>query len=326
MNTDVIETVKLLATKYGFDATEANTYLFSKTEKKLNMNSSMNAESIQTFFHGNGCARSENGAVNDIREKALCLMMNNTIPPEFLESEFGDNWLKVQRELYEALKITAENPATFQLKAGRNNTYDFDMIYSLTNKKVKVEFKYGTKNMDDCPQILSLPTGSSKLIPETYARFFYVNYLDRMIACDDGITETKPSMDVYLKTVKNNKTAVAFFTQLKERDPFFKHEKTTVVNQSITEYLEVYGKDIDVKNFYERIKTSQNKIYLCRKNDQFYIDQFVESEMTNMVFHGIKNGNVIVIQSEHTRYNLLLRWRNRKGILNPAWQISLKKD
>ena len=33
-------------------------------------------------------------------------------------------------------------------------------------------------------------------------------------------------------------------------------------------------------------------------------------------------GNVIEVKSGLSIYNLLLRWRNHKGILNPAWQIS----
>ena len=45
-----------------------------------------------------------------------------------------------------------------------------------------------------------------------------------------------------------------------------------------------------------------------------------------MTFHGIRNGNVIEVQSGPTLYRLLLRWRNHKGILNPAWQISMKRE
>jgi predicted secreted protein len=50
--------------------------------------------------------------------------------------------------------------------------------------------------------------------------------------------------------------------------------------------------------------------------------------MSDIKFHSIKNGNTIVLQSAanpSTTFHLLLRWRNHKGILNPAWQISLKR-
>ena len=42
-------------------------------------------------------------------------------------------------------------------------------------------------------------------------------------------------------------------------------------------------------------------------------------------FVAIEKNNKIVLQGRKYKYCLLLRWRNHKGILNPAWQISLKK-
>lgn len=47
--------------------------------------------------------------------------------------------------------------------------------------------------------------------------------------------------------------------------------------------------------------------------------------MADMIFHCIKNGNILELKTSNNIYRLLLRWRNHKGILNPAWQISMKR-
>jgi hypothetical protein len=79
--------------------------------------------------------------------------------------------------------------------------------------------------------------------------------------------------------------------------------------------------------FSEKVKATQtDKIYLLWSNGTFHIDKVREQEMTEMMFHSIKNGNILELKSGQTIYGLLLRWRNHKGILNPAWQISMKRQ
>jgi hypothetical protein len=48
---------------------------------------------------------------------------------------------------------------------------------------------------------------------------------------------------------------------------------------------------------------------------------------TQLEYKGIKNNNTIVVEDVERlqEYHLLLRWKNHKGVLNPAWQISLHK-
>jgi hypothetical protein len=116
-----------------------------------------------------------------------------------------------------------------------------------------------------------------------------------------------------------------FFSQLKAREPFFKKEKFQVVNESITDYLNQYGAQLDLLAFAEKIRRTQtDKIYMLWSDERFYIDKILDNEMACMNEISIKNGNVIEVKSGGTIYNLLLRWRNHKGILNPAWQISKK--
>jgi hypothetical protein len=131
-----------------------------------------------------------------------------------------------------------------------------------------------------------------------------------------------------LKNVTSTKyTITPFFAQLKIRESFFQKEKNAVVNESITDYLTKHGKDIDIKSFSEKVKTTQtDKIYLLWCNGEFCIDKLSVSEMSDMTYHSIRNGNVLEVKSGNTIYGLLLRWRNHKGILNPAWQISMKRQ
>jgi hypothetical protein len=73
----------------------------------------------------------------------------------------------------------------------------------------------------------------------------------------------------------------------------------------------------------------------CPKEKKFYRDDITPEELTISEEHmGIqvgKNGNVHTLifytgEDKTTSINLLLRWRNHAGILNPAWQISINRS
>ena len=294
----------------------------------------MSVSDITTFF--NTSTRNDNDATNKVRENVLKLLCNP--PNDYLDHpEFGNSWRIVHKAWNDALKKIADETSvcsythtTIEVKGGRGFHYDAIVTYYV-NKYVfatrKIEFKYGGTNISGLPQFLSLPVGK-RLFIETYDKFWYENYLDKYIECDTSITELKPSLEVYLKNVKSTKyTITPFFAQLKDRELFFQDKKDEIVNASITEYLIKYGKDIDIKSLSEKVKDTQNdKIYLLWSNGKFYSDKLAEAEMSEMTFHSIKNGNVLEVKSGNTIYGLLLRWRNHKGILNPAWQISMKRQ
>jgi hypothetical protein len=294
----------------------------------------MSVSDITTFFSTS--TRNENDATNKIREEVLKLICNP--PKEYLENpEFGNSWRIVYEAWNDALKKIAEETnvliytsTQIKVRGGRKFNYDADVMYyngTILVANRKIEFKNARTNISGLPQFLSLPVGN-RLFTETYDKFYYENYLDKYIACDDEITETKPSLQLYLKNVTSTKYDVApFFAQLKNRELFFQKEKNEVVNASITDYLTKYGKDIDIASFSEKVKATQTeKIYLLWCNGKFSSDKLSEAEMSDMTYHSIKNGNVLELKSGNTIYGLLLRWRNHKGILNPAWQISMKRQ
>ena len=288
---------------------------------------------ITTFFTTS--SRNNNDATNKIREKILKVIGDP--PKEYLESEeFGESWKKVHTAWNDILKEVAlevglEQDYTstkIKVKGGRNSYYDADVSYYKGDTlitTIKVEFKNGCSKIDNLPQILSLQA-KIDLFPETYDTFWYKNYLDRYLACDDSITESKPSLEDYQKHVTKIKYSVTpFFEQLKNKENNHKKEKNTVVNTSITDYLTKHGSTIHIPLFREKIKATQtDKIYLLWCNGRFHYDKISESEM-NMSFHSIRNGNILELKAGNTIYSMLLRWRNHKGILNPAWQISMKR-
>jgi hypothetical protein len=210
----------------------------------------------------------------------------------------------------------------------------------------KIEFKYGASNINGIPQFLSLPTkfgmfrtdDAAPTPTPKYEVFWYQKYLDKYIACNshlkciesDTHTPPKPSLEDYLRFVpKTNYDVNPFFAHLKECETNFKKEKAKVVNDSISEYLSSFGQDLDINIFTEKIKESQqDKTYiLWGKDMKCHIDSISQEEMSGIGFKNIKNNNAIILESSLTKttYSLLLRWRNHKGILNPAWQISLKR-
>lgn len=304
------------------------------TNEKNNEKTKISVSDISSFFSIS--SRNENDATNKIREKVLKLICNP--PKEFIEDEkFGNSWRLVHQEWNNALKNIAEETdipvytsTEITVKGGRNSNYDADILYYngieiVANRKI--EFKNGGSSIDDLPQFLSLQAKIA-LFAETYDKFWYENYLDKYLVCDALITESKPSLEVYLKSVTNTSYSITpFFAQLKSRELFFQKEKNDVVNKSITDYLSQYGNTIDIASFSEKVKATQSeKIYLLWCNGKFYLDKLFDEEMSGMSFHSIKNGNVLELKTGHTIYGLLLRWRNHKGILNPAWQISMKRQ
>jgi hypothetical protein len=219
------------------------------------------------------------------------------------------------------------------MRGGRGYNYDADISYyngDVVVGSAMIEFKNGGTNIDGLPQFLSLQAKAALFGgAETYDVFYYKNYLDKYLAVDSGLTEAKPNLDLYLNQVTKTAYGVSpWFAQLKARELINQSEKNAVVNASITEYLTCHGPSIDITAFAQKIRATQTgKIYLLWSNGSFYIDKLATDEMTGIVYKGIKNGNVLELQSGGgVIYGLLLRWRNHKGILNPAWQISMKRQ
>jgi hypothetical protein len=324
-------------------------------------------QDIGAFFKKS--SRDQNDATNKVREPVLTLLSsppteflaNETYGAQW--KQVSDEWNKVMTKIAPHTADTTDTADTadtathhkikVDLKAGRLFNYDADITFldgktGATVTKQKAEFKYNAARINELPQFLSLQARyslftASPAIP-TYDEFYYTNYLPKYIAIDTGrnpndpndiklaLTELpKPPLAEYINAVTKTSTEdIPFFAQLKEREELlFKKEKSALVDESITQYLALYGSQIDVNAFTAKLVADQtDKHYILWKNGKFHYDTITQEEMSDLQFHSIKNGNAIVLQSAtkpSIEYHLLLRWRNHKGILNPAWQISMRR-
>ena len=289
---------------------------------------------IKAFFTTS--TRDGNDAANKVREKLLPII--NDPPSEFLQDpEYGANWTTANQEWKSILNKIAVNTGIpeytstkVELKGGRKFNYDADVTFCGDSGVIasrKIEFKNGGTNINELPQFLSLPA-KSPIFTDKYPEFWYDNFLDAYLAVDPEITVPKPSREEYLQhVIKTNYECTPFFAQLKARELTLQKEKNKVVNQSITEYLTKHAASIQLDLFSEKVKETQSdKSYVLWSKGKFYLDSIAPQEMANLQFQSVKNGNVVLVKSEsNTVYSLLLRWRNHKGILNPAWQISMKR-
>jgi len=289
----------------------------------------MSISNILAFFSTS--SRGKNDRTNTIRENILSGI--NKLPIEYIQdTEYGHKWNQLYTEWNNKIIIISEGISytSYKIihKGGRKSNYDFRLSFyndEILMKEQMIEFKYGATNIGSIPQFLSLQA-RYPLFSESYDKYYYDYYLDEYIASDDSITEPKPSLDVYLKHVTHTSYDVLpFFAQLKENEENNKTEKAKIVNKSIENYLLQYGSSINIQAFIEKIKSTQkDKIYLLWNKGKFYIDKL--DDVDSVTFKSIERKNRIELVSENgILYKLLLRWRNHKGILNPAWQISMKK-
>jgi hypothetical protein len=278
-------------------------------------------------------SRGGNDSANKKREAILSILASP--PEEYLShSEYGSLWREESQKWNELLKSEAlnrgyakYNRVEVRSKGGRGNNYDFDIDYFIDNillGNVKTEFKFGGKTIESLPQFYSLPV-KCDVFAESYSAYYYNHFIDKYIECGESLPK-KPSFDDYMKFVhQTNYDRLPFFATLKERENENKKEKAKIVNESIKKYLEEYGRKIDFVAFQKKIEIQKNKLFVLYDNGQYYTDVFTESELSGefSVSDKIINDNVLEIKRGNSAFHLLLRWRNHKGILMPAWQIKL---
>lgn len=301
--------------------------LRSKSKKEFEVSD------ILLFFQQN--SKADNDKSNKKRE----LILENILvlePKFYQDKEYQRYWLLVKNSWEENLgKLCEEkfSKIVIKQKAGRSFNYDFDVIFEKESKEIiktlKIEFKHNSDSIEKIPQFLSLTDGSCKLFDKSYSEFYYEKYLDSYLACDSELKpfiKDKVSKEEYLKLVKKtNYDCNKMFKTFYLRDTIEKDKKNKVVNDSISDYLKTYGSKINLKCLIEKIViTQKDKYFLLWNLDQFKVQHINVDTLDEVKFSTIKNDNTIVLQGKDIQFHLLLRWKNRKGVLLPAWQISIK--
>ena len=291
----------------------------------------MNQEDIDTFFESS--TKNKNDYTNKLRESIIEEILNDKIPKEWFLSNPSDSegqsninkWYTLATGLKDYIKLLELEHGKLikvERKAGRNFNYDFLFIFE--NGNIQIEFKYGVKTITEYPEILSISSDNFVLNSNnTYAEYFYDNYLERIVNGITGVSRIKiPEKDFYLKNIYKSSVNDPFFVKLKEINNF----KETV-DDSIDKYLENVLK-FDFESFQKKIKEQRDKKFMLWKNNKFHMDSISNEELDIIHESHFKKGrnrlnNTVVIKnvSNTTEYHLLLRWKNHIGVLFPAWQI-----
>lgn len=260
--------------------------------------------------------RKNNGKINKIREGIIYSIMINKLVDKNFKTNLTNILLSICPFNYDRYE--------FKQKGGRNFNYDF-LIKFIKDKtfvlKVPIEFKYGVKTIHNTPQFLSL--AANKCTNYSYALYFYEKYLPKI--CDIYMINLMDKKK-YLGEIFKCSSTCDFFKELKRKESLYKEKKNEIVNQSISNYLKyiVNNNLFKIDEINKIFEKQYNKIYLLY-NGEFYLEELTYDDLYINKFLYIRNNNILVFESETSYINILLRWKNRKGILFPAWQISIKQ-
>lgn len=256
--------------------------------------------------------RNDNDKNNKQRE--IILEHLSKLSDKYLkDNTYGNKWTELKKKW---IKLFG-NDFVIERVGGRKN---YDFLVTQDGEEKKIEFKFNSTCVENLPQFLSL--AANNIMDNSYAEYFYENYLEKMT--DVMKIESKiPDKEFYIKKVhSDNYDCNPFFIEMKEKT---NNESDDLVNESIYTFLKKYGKTIDCKKLKNKIEESLGKEYImwdCKSRE------FIRQTMSNdgeLCIRGLKNKNTIVISSSNLNFFLLLRWRNHKGVMFPAWQIGVER-
>jgi hypothetical protein len=311
-------------------------------------------EDVRVFTYGapDGDGKGLNAKNNDTRERIFKMLSDMSPNHDYLQDprwqtlkqKYDEVFAKIFKNHPNTLAGTTYDKMKVEHLGGRKYHHDFEVTYyngaDVVLKIPKLEFKKDRYlNISNLPQVLQIPVRTvqgENIINKKilYDEYFYNNYLDRYIeltARHLDIKAMKPGLDEYLKKVKNTNHKVHhMFTNLKENEKEKKAEKFSLVNDSIHSYLLPTQKnDINFVEIQRRlIATQSGKEFVIWNGKEFSSNVIPDGHLRIKNEFYLKSGrnknyHTIVIKSEDDKaeWQFLLRWKNNKGINNPAWQI-----
>jgi hypothetical protein len=274
----------------------------------------------------NGRGRETNGALNKIRENILVDGFNGKTAAMFGDPVYGNDWRLIANLFSSALSdLSGDGDLKVKMKGGRKFNHDFEITRGESIHKV--EFKFGGNSVDNIPEFFN-PAANKPFHDLLYAEYFYDNYLLEIAGLYNLVP---PPKEQYLKEIYKNTSKNPFFAKFKALEaslPEYRNQKKELVKASITAYLETVKNTTKLNTLTTEFMRSQSgKKFLIFENNKFHHDQISDAELTAKSVSGIRNRNVLVIQSAEpgTTHEMLLRWKNHLGILFPAWQISMRR-
>lgn len=298
-------------------------------------------------------------AANDVSNKTRESILGSILTTDIHDTDpiYGPAWQTLRTKWHAILTeigtqhgLPAATPFTVSQKGGR--AYNYDYLVTYTPKKtiaqlrheaqtghpislappleIRVEFKYGGTSVTSIPEFFN-PAADKPFHAMSYARFWYEGYLDRFLEAVGLSPTDKPSEEEYLASVhtSNGKGSVFFASLIPLRKAGRLTEASNaIVNESITAFLELVKDTTDLAAITAEFQRSQTgKEFVFYEGGEFHVDHIPETALTCSSVIGVRNGNVLCIQSADasTEYRMLLRWKNDKGVLYPAWQISMHR-
>lgn len=229
-------------------------------------------------------------------------------------------------------------------KAGRQHNYDFEIEYYKKGRRIlqipKVEFKNDDSgSLEKLPQIVSWQihsTATQFIYKKRYDAFYYEKSLDNVIDLYPKrlkLRQLKPTFETYEKLVKStNASCLPFFEVMYDHEDQVLKEKSAIVDESIHRYLKSLNKNrIDYDKVEEKLNHAiAQKIFVMWNGDQFKVEILEENIVLDRKYELQKGKNDLYntlkfrTEDQTMSFMFLLRWRNHKGILNPAFQVSMK--
>jgi hypothetical protein len=281
------------------------------------------------LFNASSGGREANDANNKKREHMIVAIINND--PRVAGAEWDGlrggvlAWLTANKP---ELGLPADAPHSARLRAGRRYNWDFDL--RLGEHTLKEEFKFGATSVDSLPEFFNPAANYDFHGGESYARFFFANYL-ALVCAIYGVTHTMTEDD-YVRKVHGTSKKPALFKALYDAETSGtteqKAQKKVIVDESIAAWLERVKEKTNIATITAAFQTSQaGKHFLLCSEGKFYSDKIQPEELIITSVVGVRLGKYLVLQSAKpgTTHEMLLRWKNHAGILYPAWQISMKR-
>lgn len=294
----------------------------------------INYDDIVLFDVGNSTCKANNDKNNKKRESILEVLGNaSSDSPCLQHPKWRDLYIKFQTLLRKLGETTVYDKLKVSKKAGRRFNYDFLVTYYNEDNvvhEIKLEFKNNKEGtIDTLPQVLSIQVCKKAKVQivsgERYDEYFYKNYLDSVIQ-NYPIELQKPPLSQYETLIsKTDYKCNHFFDNMYKHEACCLHEKSSIVDESIMTYLNRSSLSIKYGSLQDKLMDAIfGKTFIIWTGTDFMDYKF--SEFTLESAYEIKNNNTIVIKTMCGTYsvNSLLRWRNHKGILNPAFQISIR--
>ena len=285
----------------------------------------INYSSINSFLIS---SKDKNDTQNKIREIIIGLIINGQL--DNLYFRLSRRWMKLKKSIYDFINnylVPDKVINTMECipKGGRKYNYDFMIIINEVNV-FKVELKFNTSTVEECPQFSS-PMYPSKYLSQSFESFYYDYYLPRISEfghlplpeketyLKEIHTDSPPCLIKYKKMYKENNfknNFVKFCRQLDKESNRHFLSQTTLNTEKLTQYL---------------LESQEHKIYMLYKEGRFYHQRMKESLYKIIPESVIVQSPNYICQTESgQRLEIKLRWKNYCGIAFPAFQISNRRN